>query len=150
MVTKLQIIFEKVQTKAYIYIENVKQRQNFYDSDEIEIRLSFYRSSSRFRNTYWWSLHSGFLLISMGFKRWLEVICTVKSSHKYTTQPQSKYKSRNFQNLIRKRSLRHSLKPKTNWNFRVLLGLTMSTITQLNFLFVFFPIQQQLWHSNMM
>ena len=40
------------------------------------------------------------------------------------------------------------MKPKTNWNFKVLLGLTISTITQLNFLFVFFPIQQQPWHSN--
>ena len=34
-----------------IYIENVDQKMNFlYDSDEIEIRLSFYRSFSIFWN----------------------------------------------------------------------------------------------------
>ena len=32
----------------------------------------------------------------------------------------------------------------------MLLGLIISTITQLNFLFEFFPIQQQPWDSNMM
>ena len=37
---------------------------------------------------------------------------------------------------------RHSLKPKTNSNFRVLPGLIINTIIQLNFLFVFFLIQQ--------
>ena len=42
------------------YVKILNKRQNFYDSDEIEIRLSFYRSFSRFRNIYWWSFHSGF------------------------------------------------------------------------------------------
>ena len=35
---------------------------------------------------------------------------------------------------------RHSLKPKANW--KVLLGLVINNITQLNSLFVFFPIHQ--------
>ena len=40
-------IFRKVLP---IYIENVNQKIFFYDSDEIEIRLPFYRSSSTFGN----------------------------------------------------------------------------------------------------
>ena len=32
----------------------------------------------------------------------------------------------------------------------MLLGLIVSTITQLNTLFVFFPIQRYIWHSDIM
>ena len=36
-----------------MYIENVDQKINFLcDSDEIEIRTSFHRSFSKFRNTF--------------------------------------------------------------------------------------------------
>ena len=36
-----------------MYIENVDQKMNFlYDSDEIEIRLPFYRSFSKFWNIF--------------------------------------------------------------------------------------------------
>ena len=62
-------------------------------------------------------------------------------------QPQPKYKTRNFSKFNKEKI---SLKPKANWNFKVLLGLIVSTITQLNFLFVFFQIQQQPWDSDMM
>ena len=55
-------------------------------------------------------------------------------------QPQPKYKTRNFQNKQEKNCQRHSLKRKINWNFKVLLGLNISTIKRLNFLFVFFSI----------
>ena len=44
--------FRKVWT-IHIYIENFDQKMNFlYDSDEIEIRLSFYRSFSAFWNIF--------------------------------------------------------------------------------------------------
>ena len=39
-----------------------------------------------------------------------------------------------------KTAQRNSLKPKANW--KVLLGLVINNITQLNSLFVFFPIHQ--------
>ena len=45
---------------------------------------------------------------------------------------------------------RNSLKPKAYWNFKVLLGLIINTTTLLISLHVFFPIQQELWHNNMM
>ena len=45
---------------------------------------------------------------------------------------------------------RHSLKPKTNWNFKVLFGLIMNIIKHLNSLLVFFLIQQEPWHCNIM
>ena len=102
-----QIIFRRVWT---IYIENVNQKMNFlYDSDEIEIRLPFYRF------LFCWPLHSSFLLIDIPC-RW-----KVKWVNEKTAQ-------------------RNSLKPKANW--KVLLGLVINNITQLNSLFVFFPIHQ--------
>ena len=70
-------------------------------------------------------------------KRWLEVNCVIKLKV-INVQPQPKYKTRNFQNNKEKISQRHSVKPKTNWNFKVLPGLSIYTIKQLNFLFVFF------------
>ena len=72
-------------------------------------------------------------------KRWLEVSCVIKSKVIYK-QPQLKYKTWIFQNNKEKNSQKHSLTPKANWNFKVLLGLNISTIKQLNFLFVFFSI----------
>ena len=42
-------IFRNVLT---MYIENVNQKIFFYDSDEIEIRLPFYRSFSTFGNIF--------------------------------------------------------------------------------------------------
>ena len=45
--------FRKVWT-IYLasYIKNVNQKMNFYDSDEIELRLPFYRSFSTFWNIF--------------------------------------------------------------------------------------------------
>ena len=55
--------FRKVWT---IYIENVDQKMNFlYGSDEIEIRLSFYRSLSTFWNIYGGLCTQVFFFISM-------------------------------------------------------------------------------------
>ena len=36
----------------HIHIENIDQKINFYDSDETEIRLPFYRSFSIFYNVF--------------------------------------------------------------------------------------------------
>ena len=65
--------------------------------------------------------------------------CVVKSK---VIQPQLKYKTKDFLkfNSVRKRLLRLSLQPKTNW--KVLPGLIINTITQLNSLFVFLLIHQ--------
>ena len=75
-----------------------------YDSDEIEIRLPFYRSFSTF-----WIIFGGlctqiFYSSAWGKKR-LEVICVLKSK---VIQKQPKYKTRNFlkSNSLRKRLLR--------------------------------------------
>ena len=65
-------------------------------------------------------------------------------------QPQPKHQIRNFQHSLRK----GLLKPKTDQKLKVLLGLIIinkkKKQQQLNSLFVFFPTQQQPWHSNMM
>ena len=50
-----QIISRKVWTIYYQYIQNVDQKMNFYDSDEIEIKPPFYRSFSTF-----WNIIGGF------------------------------------------------------------------------------------------
>ena len=42
-----QIIFRKVLSD-HIHIENIDQKIKFYDSDETEIRLPFYRSFSTY------------------------------------------------------------------------------------------------------
>ena len=98
-----QIIFGKVWT---IYVENVDQKINIlYNSDEIEIRLPFYKSCSTF-----WNLFGGFctqdFYSSTWGKKWLKVICVVKWK---VILPQPKYKTRNFLKLnsLRKRLLRY-------------------------------------------
>ena len=121
----------------------------FYNSDEIENRLAFYKPFSTFWNIFG-GLCTHFFIHGHWGKRWLKIIFVVKSKVK---QPQPKCKSRNLQNFNKANiTQEHSLKPKTNWNFKVLLGLIISTvsITQLNSLFVFFWVQQQPWHSNVM
>ena len=40
------------------------------------------------------------------------------------------------------RDIQKHLKPKTIWNCKLLLGLIISTIEQLNSLFMLFPVQQ--------
>ena len=72
----------------------------FYDSDEIEIRLTCYRSFSTFFISY-----RSFCSSTWG-KGWLEVICVVKSKVIQTIQTQHKYKTTHFQNIMRKRLLR--------------------------------------------
>ena len=77
------------------------KRSIFYDSDESEIRLPFHRSLSTF-----WNIFSG--LCTQVFYSWVWVKGDVKSScvvKLNVTQPQPKYKTRNFPNL-RKRLLR--------------------------------------------
>ena len=73
-----------------------------YDSDEIEIRLPFFSSFSIF-----WDILGGLctqvFYSSEWSKRWVEVIYVVKSK---AMQPQPKYKTRNFQNSVRKRTIR--------------------------------------------
>ena len=89
-----QIIFRKVWTR---YIENVDQKMNFlYDSDEID---SFFGGLCT----------KGFYSSTWG-KKWLEVICVVKSK---VIQPQPKYGTRNFFkfNSLMKRLLRN-----IHWN----------------------------------
>ena len=80
--------FKKV-LRNHIHIENIDQKINFYDSDETEIRLPFYRSFSTFQNVFGagWSLHSSFLFMLMVIgkdKRWRKVIylcCEIKKSY---------------------------------------------------------------------
>ena len=94
-----QNIFGKVQTMhIYQCIEMLIERWIFCESDGIEIRLHFYRPFSTFCSSFLFSLAWG--------KRWLEVTCAIKSK---VIQPQLKYITRNFQNLIRKRLLRDIL-----------------------------------------
>ena len=74
-------------------------------------------------------------------------MCRKIKIHTTTTQIQNeKYLKLNKENI----TPRHSLKTKTNWNSKVQLCLIINTITQLNSLFLLFPIQQQPWHSNIM
>ena len=106
----------------------------FHGSDEIEIKFPFYKSFSTF-----WNVFSGLctqIFYSLGWdKRWLEVNFVAKSK---AIQPQPKYKTRNFQNLIRNRLLRDiHWKKKTNWNFKALLAFIVNTIIQPNSLFMF-------------
>ena len=110
-----------------MYIENINLKLwTFYDSDEIEIRLPFYRSFSTFANTLimvyiWWSLHSSFLFIGMGWEVTWSHFCHKIKSCKHI-QPQPKYKTRNFSKFNKEKiSQRNLLKPETNWNLEVLL-----------------------------
>ena len=83
-----------------MYIENVDQKMNFlYDSDQIEIRLPFYRSFSKF-----WYIFGG--LCSKVKSDSKSFDCIVKSK---AIQPQPKHKTINFLkfNSPRKRLLRH-------------------------------------------
>ena len=112
------------------------KRWIFYESDDFEIRLPFYISFSTFWNIFGGLCTQVFHLSACG-KRWLEVICVIESK---VIQPQPKYKTKKFQNLVRKRLLRD-----IRWNQKqigisncVLLGLITNTITQLNSLFVCF------------
>ena len=61
-----------------VYIENFDQKMNFCDSDEIEIRLPFCRSLSTFENIFG-GLYTYIFYSMASSKRWLEVICVVKS-----------------------------------------------------------------------
>ena len=99
-----QRVFGKVWT---IYIENVDQKMNVLWLYEIESRLRFERSFSTFWDIFGGLCTQFFLFIGMG-KRWLEVISVVKSK---IIPSELKYKTRHFQNLIRKRFLR-----ETDWN----------------------------------
>ena len=63
-----------------------------HNSDEIEIRLSFYRSFSAFWNIFSGLCTQAFYSSAWG-KKLLEVICVVKSK---VIQPQPKHKTRNF------------------------------------------------------
>ena len=54
------------------------KRGIFYDSDKIEFRLPFYRSFSTFWNIFG-GLCTQVFYSSIWGKRWLEVICFVKS-----------------------------------------------------------------------
>ena len=85
------------------------------------LRIPFCRSVSMFWNIFDRLFTQVFYSSTYG-ERWLEVICALKSK---VIEPQPKYKTRSFQNLIRKRLLRgiHWNQKKTNWNFKVLLGL---------------------------
>ena len=95
---------------------------------KLRLDFPFTDLSQHFGIYIWWSLHPSFSFIGMGHN-----FCVVKS--KVTNiQPQPKYKTRNFSKFNKEKiSQRHSLKPKTNWNFKVLLalGLIISTITHL-------------------
>ena len=109
----------------------------------LDFWLPFYRSFSTFSNI------SGGLCTQFFYSSawWLEVIDVV--NQKSYIQPQPKHKTSNFQNLIRKRLLRdiHSNQKQIKISNRLIIN-TITTL--LNSLFVFFPIQQQPWHSNMM
>ena len=106
---------------------------------KLRLDFPFTDLSQHFGIYIWWSLHPSFSFIGMGHN-----FCVVKS--KVTNiQPQPKYKTRNFSKFNKEKiSQRHSLKPKTNWNFKVVLSFIISTITQLNFLFVFFQFNKNL------
>ena len=102
------------------------KRWIFYESDDFEIRLPFYISFSTFWNIFGGLCTQVFYLSACG-KRWLEVICVIESKF---IQPQPKYKTKKFQNLVRKRLLRD-----IRWNQKqigiskcVLLGLITNTI----------------------
>ena len=77
-------IFRKLWT---MYKENADQKMNFlHDSDEIEIRLPFYRSFSKF-----WNIFGGFCSQVRSDSKSFD--CVVKSKF---IQPQPKYKAINF------------------------------------------------------
>ena len=119
----------------------------FFYCDEIEIRLHFHRYLSTFWNIFGVHCTEG-LFMGIG-KRWFKIIYVVKSK---VTQPQTKYKTWNFHNFIRKKLLRDihwKQKQIGIWKWYI-LGLIISTIIQLNSLFVLFSIQQNPQRSNLM
>ena len=72
---------------------------------QMKLRLDFlFTDLSRY---VFWNIFGGLwaqaFYASAWNKRWLEVICVIKSK---AIQPQPKYKTRNFQNLIRKTLLK--------------------------------------------
>ena len=76
----------------------------FYDSsDEIEIRLPFYRSFSTFWKIYLVVFALKIFIHWPGLRVNLSHLWLKIKSH---IQPQPKYKTREFQNLMRKRLLR--------------------------------------------
>ena len=81
---------------------------------------------------------------------WGHLCCKIKS-RATTTQTWNQKLSTFIKERIPER---YSLKPKTDQKLKVLLGLIIinkkKKQQQLNSLFVFFPTQQQPWHSNMM
>ena len=82
-----------------MYIENVDEKINFvYDSDEIEIRLPFYRSFPKF-----WNIFGALCRQIRSDAKSFDFV--VKSK---VIQPQPKHKSINFLkfNSLRKRLLR--------------------------------------------
>ena len=73
-----------------------------------------------------------FFIHGRGGEGWHKAIYVVKLK---VIQPQPKYKTRKFQNLIRKILLRGiHWNQKTNRNFKVLLGQILSTINIIEFL----------------
>ena len=83
------------------------KRWIFDGSDEIEIRLPLLNCPN-ILEYIWWLLNSN--------------------------QPHPKDIARNLQNVVVKRL--HLLKSQKYWNCKVLLGIIIPTITQLNYLFV--------------
>ena len=131
-----QRISRKVWTT---YIENVDQTWILYMT-RMKLVLDFL-----FTDSFFGVLCTQVFYSSAWGKKWLKVICVVKSK---VIQPQPKYRNRNFLkfNSLMKRLLRNIHWTQKQIGKWVLLGLIISTITKLNSLFVFFPIYQP-WHS---
>ena len=96
-------LLERFGRSTYIsiyLIENMDQKINFYDSDEIKIRFT---DHSQYFGIYLLIFAFKFVIQEHGGKRRLKAICVVKSK---VVQLQRKYKTRKFQNLIKIRFLR--------------------------------------------
>ena len=104
-----QIIFRKVLKPYGMHIENVDRKMNFlwlWWNWGLNSLLQIFLNNLEY---IWWSWHSSFLIMGMGkTRRWSKVICVVKLK---VTQPQPKYKNRNFSNL-KKRLLRDNWEQK--------------------------------------
>ena len=56
-----QRLFKEVSKR---YIQNYDQKINFDDSDDIEIKVSYYGSFKFILKYIWWLLHSNFLFMN--------------------------------------------------------------------------------------
>ena len=117
--------FRKVWT---IDTENVDQRINFFWLWWNWGLISFLQIFLNILEYIWCSLHLSFLFIGMmGYKEvtWSLLCRRIKKPCNHNPNIKPEIFKFNKKKIVK----RHSLKPKTNWNFKVLFRININTIT---------------------